>query len=265
MASITLKSVRAFPAGTTVNAYKASDWPTWKQPPTGAPPGVSVTSGVVAADGTLVLTGVTEGVTYFAYAQVGGVDRYVAFTPEAITPLRALDRDLGLGAVFAPMMPFPAQLGSLTVAGSTIYLVRFVPSRNMAITKLAFAVTTAASTNDNCDAGILDSAGNRLGSSGATAGKLNALGSPSVPFTAINLVAGSVYFAALAIGVLGGTAAVIQGMTDGTFRLNSLLNAGASDNRTFSLSFAANPTVPASLTLTAGTSAATGPILAAIE
>lgn len=79
MATAVLQSSDRFPAGTTVGAYLASDWVPSKRPPSGAPPGSTVTTAVVAADGSLTFTGLADGVGYYAGADVSGW-RYVGFT-----------------------------------------------------------------------------------------------------------------------------------------------------------------------------------------
>jgi hypothetical protein len=80
MASITLQSPQRFPVGTTVAAYKRSNWGQSDLPPAGAPQGASDASAVVAANGSVALTGLTDAVDYFAYALVGGEHRYVSFS-----------------------------------------------------------------------------------------------------------------------------------------------------------------------------------------
>lgn len=76
MPSVVVSRSDLFPPGTTVGIYPAGS-----QPPTGVgPPGAAaIASAAVAAGGTLTVTnaGILQGVTYVAYAQVGGVDRYV--------------------------------------------------------------------------------------------------------------------------------------------------------------------------------------------
>lgn len=80
MASATLTAADRFPAGTSVSAYLASNWMQGQLPPTGAPQGAAAATASVAADGSLTLTGLADDVRYFAYAQVGGQDRYVKFS-----------------------------------------------------------------------------------------------------------------------------------------------------------------------------------------
>lgn len=87
--------------------------------------------------------------------------------------------------------------GTLTVTANRAYYMRFVPSRDMLVTSIAFMVFTVDAANPNVDVGIYDASGARLVSSGATAGKLNALGKQSVTITATLLRAHTVYYAAL--------------------------------------------------------------------
>lgn len=67
----TLNNPTVFPAGTTVKAYPQSNWPTGLKPPQGAPKGVSVAEGVVAADGSLSLGGLVDGTAYYLAGEVG--------------------------------------------------------------------------------------------------------------------------------------------------------------------------------------------------
>jgi len=81
----------------------------------------------------------------------------------------------------------------------------------MTITKMAFFVTNAATADDACDVGIYSLSGtvlNLLGSSGSTTGRLNSTGLKTLNLLApAALVAGQVYYIAIACGALGGSAA----------------------------------------------------------
>lgn len=78
--SITLGPSAKFPVGTTVSAYKQSNFGPSSVPPGGNPPlGSADASAVVAADGTVTLTGLATETAYFAYALVSGEHRYVRF------------------------------------------------------------------------------------------------------------------------------------------------------------------------------------------
>jgi len=118
--------------------------------------------------------------------------------------------DLALNGFPAPHGALVAGSGGVALTGSRAYYARFVPTRNLAVSKIAFATSVAAGANDNVDVGIYNAAGERIVSSGATAGKLNAsAGVQTVSITETALTAGTVYYAALACGALGGTAATV--------------------------------------------------------
>lgn len=78
MANASLTPSGTFPAGTSVSAYAATDWP-GTTVPSGAPPGSAAATATVQADGSLTFTGLVEDRTYWAAAQVSGVWRYVRF------------------------------------------------------------------------------------------------------------------------------------------------------------------------------------------
>lgn len=79
MASATINSDR-FPVGTSVSAYKRSDFPGVPEVPSGAPSGlVAVSTATVASDGSLTFSGLADDTKYAAYASVSGQDRYVFF------------------------------------------------------------------------------------------------------------------------------------------------------------------------------------------
>jgi hypothetical protein len=81
MSAFTLKSAR-FPAGTSVGAYPRSAWggPS-TSPPEGAPSGTASETKTVGSDNSLTFTTLVDGVRYYAYANVGGENRIVGFTP----------------------------------------------------------------------------------------------------------------------------------------------------------------------------------------
>lgn len=104
----------------------------------------------------------------------------------------------------APSVPgwdlLAAAIGSNTTNGSI-----FVPSRDMIVTGLAWAMTTASgSSADVCDVGILDAAATTvLASSGSTAAKLSSTGRQVLSFTAPVLLTGGVtYYAAISFGTV---------------------------------------------------------------
>lgn len=99
---------------------------------------------------------------------------------------------------------------SIALTASRAYVCRFVAPKPLVVTKIAFTTTVAAGSNDNCDVGIFDSTlTTLLGSSGSTAGKMNAVaGVQTVNLLAsVTLVPGTVYYAAFAYGTVGTTAA----------------------------------------------------------
>lgn len=62
----TIQVGQRFPVGTTVAAYRASNWSVAQIPPSGAPAGSADVSGVVvAADTTATFAGLADGVEYF--------------------------------------------------------------------------------------------------------------------------------------------------------------------------------------------------------
>lgn len=106
---------------------------------------------------------------------------------------------------------FPHSPVQITVTASRGYYGRFVPSEDLVASKIAFIVSTAAGSNDNVDVGIYDSTGTRLTSAGSTAGLLTPSGRKTLSFTPVTLRAGKVYYAAIAAGPVGTTAAIIVG------------------------------------------------------
>lgn len=98
---------------------------------------------------------------------------------------------------------------TIVAAASAYRLARFVPTRNMTIVKIGFVVTTAATADDAVDVGLFSASGARLVSSGATTGKVNSTGAKTITVTSTPLTAGTVYYAGLAYGAVGGTAATL--------------------------------------------------------
>lgn len=132
------------------------------------------------------------------------------------------------GGRLGVLAPDETQLShtTLTLTANQAYLNRFYLVDPLAVVSIAFVITTAAGSNDSCDVGIYDSAGNRLASAGATAGKLNT-GSNVVSSVAlsVNLPGNSVYFAALSCGAVGSTAAILLGSNNGSTAYSSLWGA----------------------------------------
>lgn len=85
MASITLRANTVFPAATVVSVYPRANKILGQ-----APSGSAVTTGTVAADGTVSFTGLADGTGYTAYALVSAVNVYIDFvteTPRLPSPL----------------------------------------------------------------------------------------------------------------------------------------------------------------------------------
>ena len=121
---------------------------------------------------------------------------------------------LQAGLWVPPGAPFCGQAAPGLVPNRAM-LMRFPCPRSMSISKIAFFIVAAATADDPCDVGIYDSAANpvnRLGSSGSVLGQLNSTGMKQVSLTApVALVQGQIYYAAFAVGAIGGTGAIYQG------------------------------------------------------
>lgn len=87
MSSVTLRNTR-FPAGTSVGAYPRSAWGGVSSPE-GAPSGAALETKTVGSDSSLTFTTLTDGTTYYAWANVGGQDVIVGFRPGATRPSRS--------------------------------------------------------------------------------------------------------------------------------------------------------------------------------
>jgi hypothetical protein len=145
-------------------------------------------------------------------------------------------------------------LGVTTRAASanTAYVMRFVASKRRVITKIAFNVTVAASVDDACDVAIYDKTGARLGSAGATTGKLNSTGVKTVNLSAsVTVQPGQVYYAAVSFGAIGGTGATLDGVLTGGLNSGVALMGNTVPNLEAGSSAASHP-LPASLTPTTG-------------
>lgn len=105
---------------------------------------------------------------------------------------------------------------TIVATASTLRVARFVPRRRLTVVKIGFVTTNAATANDAVDVGIYDSAGNLLVASGATLGKANAtLGAQKVDIASTDLLPGRAYYAGLAYGAVGATAATLGTVTCG--------------------------------------------------
>lgn len=229
MAAAKIKAYDRFPAGTVIGAYPVVD-----MREKAAPASAAITTATMNADGVSggILTAATlvQGTTYVAYALVGGEHRYMRFVAGGDLTikqreLRNVDRDNGQAGMYAPSAPGWTGAG-LGLTANTAIWARVVPSRDMTITQLAFAVSTAAGSDDACDVGIYDANLQRIVSSGATAGKLNSVGVKTVAFAATTLKAGTVYYVAISCGAVGTTAATIRGASWAATEATQLFGTG---------------------------------------
>lgn len=124
MADVTLRgSADRFPPGTSVGAYPASNWLAHLRPPSGAVVGAAAATAVVASDGSLAFSGLTEGERYYAHASVSGQDRYVAFRVTTVADgtvdqrLGALETGVGCRVYRAGNLSAPS--GAITVVPLT--------------------------------------------------------------------------------------------------------------------------------------------------
>ncbi len=119
----------------------------------------------------------------------------------------------------APSTGHDTTIAAVMTANRAYYL-RFVPKRNRLVRAISFILQVAASVNDEVCVGIYDASMNRIATSGAVTGKLNAGGVPvrqEVTLTSpVLLEAGNVYYAALSQGTIGGTAAQVLLVSTGS-------------------------------------------------
>lgn len=156
----------------------------------------------------------------------------------------------GVNGVLAPHGTSIAGTGGVLSVANRAYYARFVAPQNLSITKIAFVTTVAATNNDACDVGIYNAAGERIVSSGATSGKLNATaGVQEVTVSSTPITAGSVYYAALSVGAVGGTAATIA-MTTAAANIGDIFGT-ATGTRLTAIQATAHP-LPATATMASG-------------
>lgn len=125
MAGFSLTAADRFPAGTSVGAYPASNWPQSQLPPSGSPPGSATATASMSTAGTAAFTGLADGTRYFAGADVSGTWRYVAFsTPAAAAGAAltwvALTLGTGITSFGTPYAATPA--AALDSSGSVVHL-----------------------------------------------------------------------------------------------------------------------------------------------
>jgi hypothetical protein len=122
-------------------------------------------------------------------------------TEVSTTFANAYARDNAQTGVLAPSARGWA-FGSVAATASRMYVARFVPSRDMTVTKLAFVVTaTTAVSGDACDAAIYSATGaTKIAAAGSTTAILNTTGVRTIALSA-SLVAGTTYYAAFVSAV----------------------------------------------------------------
>lgn len=123
---------------------------------------------------------------------------------------------------------FPGRTAAtLAPVANRLHLGRFVPPRDITVHSIRHVLATAAGANDSIDLGILDANGDRLTSTGATAGKTTgATGAKStgVPQDVVCL-RGVPYYAAFAHGPQGGAAPTVGGFGAVAFGLSGIFAA----------------------------------------
>lgn len=208
------------------------DWEPIEAPvagyPVGLPGATSPTRYVGATASGAPSTG-TFAVGDFVISQVGSVWVCITAGSPGTWTKYVSSGDQGYSTGFYVPPQGINQAAATPLTASRAYIARFVAPKTMTITKIAFQLTNAAGSNDNCDVGIFDaSLTTLLGSSGSTAGKLNAAPGPqTVNLTgSVPLVAGTVYYAAFAMGTIGTTAAQIA-FTTGSIAAPVLFGATA--------------------------------------
>jgi hypothetical protein len=107
MAAFTFGPGHPFPAGTTVSAYQDKG-----QNASDQPMGLPAASGVVGGDGALAISGLAEGTTYWAVAQVSGrwIWARISVPGPAVDPASPFASDVELAAVNAAL---GARVGSV--------------------------------------------------------------------------------------------------------------------------------------------------------
>lgn len=146
--------------------------------------------------------------------------------PDLIAGLRAYDN--GQPGMYAPQGPNVLAVGNGAFTAQKAYLLRVYPTRAYKITSLGFMVVTAAGSDDNVDVGIYDANLNRIVSSGATAGKLNAApDNTTVTITETELQPATVYYLAITTGAFGGTAPSFRGVTTTAYQFAQMFGTSA--------------------------------------
>lgn len=160
------------------------------------------------------------------------------------------------GGYIAPSAPHIGNT-TITLTASRTYYQRFVATRSANTATISYVIQTAAGSNDNVDVGIMNATTlAKVGSSGATAAKLNGTATRTSVTLVAALTAGTAYYAAISCGTVGSSAAILIGAqftSANSPKLTGLTNPGV---QAF---YEASATVPA--TATFGTVVSTCPIL----
>ena len=209
MANYTFTNNSLFPVGTTVGAYPVST--IGDNPPNAAPGGSAVNSQTMGANGC-VFTGLTPGVSYYAYAAVNTVPTYQRFMVGEDFARTTL-RPSGLAAPgvvpgFNTWQPVAATSGTDTAfANGTLFLSSLYLPINKVATGIGFLLGSVGGT-DKVIVGLWDGSGNPVANSttaagGTTAG--TAANTQEIPFVnPLSLVGPGVYF--LGVAANGATA-----------------------------------------------------------
>lgn len=145
-------------------------------------------------------------------------------------------------------------ISTTVAAASTARFARFIPRRKLTVVKIGFVTTIAATNNDAVDVGLYAADGTKLVSSGATTGKANATaGAQKIDVASTVLHPGVVYYAALAYGTVGGTAATLQTLSAGAAGTPQMFGATAG---LLDSGVLAGATVPSPLTFASPSSTA---------
>lgn len=156
---LTLRNPQTFPAGTTVKAYPASNWPQANLPPSGKPVGSASAEAVAGADGSIALVGLAEKTRYYAAAEVGGVWRYLDFytavpkaTPESDLALLEAEKvareaaDATLAASVGGKQPLDSDLTSIAALSTTAFGRALLELANAEALRVAAAAAPATET-----------------------------------------------------------------------------------------------------------------------
>lgn len=202
------------PPSTSVGAYPKSNWPySQRDSPSGEPLGSATKTVTTSSSGIAAFTGLATNTEYWAVADVGGTYKYVGFSTfdpsggarvngandwtasQTFSGGSSAGREMGQPGIIAPSQ-YTGFAGSVWTANQC-RVSRFVPSRDLTVTKIAFSVTSADAANPATDVGIYDASGAKIVASTAATGIVNSTGVKAVTIAATNLEAGTVYYAAI--------------------------------------------------------------------